>query len=236
MFDNIFNFYSEGNGYLPCVIALGAVSYVFGVTLLSSACDVGLRRAKKTFFIYLCAFAWVITAASCALNYISGYTSLFEGVTVCAFSTCALFIQFGILWVESKILVGPTKAERERAEKMIKEAADEAVGFWRDSIDSPFKKPVKREIKGVICEIPLRKTERVPMQTASGDEVLSESYIKDCIAKLKETDLSIEDKEGLTSIERDFTFPIKSDSGEDKRKLCESGGKIITLMSKYFSA
>ncbi|MBP5308083.1 MAG: hypothetical protein J6Z34_02995 [Clostridia bacterium] len=91
----------------------------------------------------------------------------------------------------------------------------------------------KRVKKAVICEIPLRRAERLAMQDYTEKEVLGEKFLRNSINYLKAKDLSAEDAERLAECEKLTVFPVDCRKKEEKNRLSAGCGGLITLLAKY---
>lgn len=231
----IFDFFNNGNAVYVVLCAFCAVSYIFAVTFTVCLCVTETRKKNKRFFIWLAAFAVLISVGSLVLDYFSAKSiSLFYSVAVSFGLSGILMLEYFILCLQSKIAVKDKKSLAVPIDcnchfggcVQEKPNTDFAAQYLAET-------SLKPTIKAGIKEVPLRKTERVYMQSDNGEEILGERFLLDCIKKLQTKDLNEEDGLKLSRAEKAFSFPIKTATAEDKKRISDNAGSLITLLAKY---
>lgn len=227
MVELIYKTFTQGVAPVTLFIITATVSYIFILTFIVCLLDRGLRKAKKSFFSWLCAFALTLSATCYALDFLTARSfSVFSSAVWFSIQALLFFLEYGVLAVQSVCFVAekPNRANVWDATKS---------GVYAPGIKTT-KNPVYHTKLGCIEEVGLKKPVRKQMETPRTEECLGESYVKACIEKLKVAPLLEEDALKLKELERSFTPPVPCATPEEKKKVSECGGELISLMAKYF--
>ena len=229
MFEIIHKFFVQGLSPTAIFIITATVTYIFVITFIVCLIDKGVRKAKKTFFAWLCVLAAMLSAACYALDFLSAKTfPLFQAVVWFAGQCTLMLIEYGALAVQSVMFVGDKVIRNESV------ADGKGLPAYGSAMVKNAITPIKHAKTGAVKEIPLSKPTLVKMETPKGSDCLGERYVKDCIERLKAVNLTVEDAAALSKIERGLTPPIACGTAEEKLQVSKASGELIALMAKYF--